>query len=589
MSQTRRAVGLPITVPMQSGWGAQVRLHPHPLPFPPRGEGGFGAVRCAIALGLGDNRLAWAGACHMFDLLIRDGLVVDGTSRVSGSARRADVAVQAGRIAAVEPLPPEARAHRELRASGLVVAPGFIDIHTHADIALLAHPTHEPKVMQGVTTEVFSNCGLGFAPVTDAGLAIQRDYLLGLFGDDAGVDWGWRTVAELLERYRQGIGTNVAYLIPHGSVRVSVMGMAQRPATPDEVAAMVRLVRQGMEQGAWGLSTGLWYAPMSAAERSEMVALCRAVAEYGGFYAIHMRDYADRIADALDEAIETSAASGCAVQVSHLQMNGAPNWGRAPEALAVIDRARAQGLDVTFDSYPYTAGSTLVQALLPAWVTEGGSRAILERLRDPDTRARVAAAVSADPRDWSRVVLCGARTARNQAAEGETFTRLAESRGVTVGELVCALLEEEDLQACFIAHQADERDVRAFLAHPAQMVGSDGLHLPGKTHPRLFGAFPRLLARYVREERLLSLEEAVYKMAGAPAARLGWRDRGCLRPGAAADIVVFDPAAIRDTATYDDPCRYPEGIPWVIVNGTVVKEGDRHTGALAGCVLAAGR
>jgi len=518
----------------------------------------------------------------VFDLILRGGMVVDGTG---APARRADVAVRGGRIAALEPLPPEVAAARVLDASGLVVAPGFIDIHTHADIALLARPTHEPKVMQGVTTEVFSNCGLGFAPATDAGLAIQRDYLLGLFGEDHGVDWGWRSVAELLDRYRGGVATNVAYLIPHGSVRVSVMGMAARPASANEIARMVAMVRRGMEEGAWGLSTGLWYAPMSSADRSEMVALCRAVAECGGFYAIHMRDYSDGILAALEEAIALSEESGCPLQVSHLQIGQPRNWGRSEEVLAAIDRARARGVDVTVDSYPYTAGSTLVQALLPAWATEGGSRAILARLRDPETRARIAAAVDEEPRDWARVVLCGARTAKNRAAEGETFARLAAIRGVSVGELVCALLEEEELQACFIAHAGDERDVRAILAHPAQMVGSDGLHLPGKTHPRLFGTFPRLLARYVREERLLTLEQAVHKMTGAPAQRLGLRDRGLLRVGAAADLVVFDPATVRDTATYDDPCRYPEGIPWVIVNGAVVKEGDRHTGALRGEVL----
>jgi N-acyl-D-amino-acid deacylase len=522
---------------------------------------------------------------HVFDLIIRGGTVVDGTGAAPFPA---DVGVEGGRIAAVGHLG-EAPAARAIDATGLMVAPGFIDIHTHADIALLARPTHEPKVMQGVTTEVFSNCGLGFAPVTGEALAIQRDYLLGLFGDDAGVTWDWQSVAEFLARYRRGIAVNAAYLIPHGAVRVAAMGMADRPATDGELDRMKRLVQSGMEEGAVGLSTGLWYAPMSSADEREAVELCRIVAGYDGFFAIHMRDYGDRLLDALAETLRISERSGCPVQISHLQVNGERNWGRAGEALATIDAARAGGLDVTLDSYPYTAGSTLVQALLPAWAVAGGPSAILQRLADPAARARIEAALDADDRDWNRVVLCGARTRRNQGFEGAPFTAIAAERGLSVPQLITTLLLEEELSACFIAHAGDERDVRAILAHPAQMIGSDGLHLRGKTHPRLYGTFPRLIARYVREQPVLSLAEAVRKMTVAPARRLGLRDRGFIAPGAAADLALFDYDRVRDTATFDDPCRFPEGIPWVIVNGEIAKEMDRPTHRLAGDVLVRGR
>jgi N-acyl-D-amino-acid deacylase len=515
------------------------------------------------------------------DLLLRNAAVVDGTG---APAFTADVAVAGGRIAAVGDLS-QARAEREVNLAGKVVAPGFIDIHTHADIALLARPTHEPKVMQGVTTEVFSNCGLGFAPVTPDGLEVQKEYLLGLFGDDAGVDWNWRSVREFLDHYRGRIATNAAYLIPHGSVRVSAMGMADRAATADELRVMTDLTRQGMEEGAFGLSTGLWYSPMSYAAPEENHALCRVAAEFGGFFAIHMRDYGDDILGALDESYAMSAASGAPLQVSHLQIGGARNWGRAEEVLAHLDAARARGLDVAYDSYPYTAGSTLVQAMLPTWATSGGPAALLARLADPAERARIVAAMNAAERDWTRHVLCGARSPRWNSREGETFARLAEAEGIEIGELVCRILVDDDLQACFIAHLGDEADLRAILRHPAQMLGSDGLHLPGKTHPRLFGAFPRLLARYVREQGVLSLEDAVWKMTGFPAQRLGLRDRGRVAPGLAADLVVFDPATIRDTATFEDPCRYPEGIDLVLVNGVPVVEHRRHTGALPGVVL----
>jgi N-acyl-D-amino-acid deacylase len=515
------------------------------------------------------------------ELILRNGTVVDGTG---APGFRADVGIDNGRIAAIGDLS-AATADREIDAAGRIVAPGFIDIHTHADIALLARPTHEPKVFQGVTTEVFSNCGLGFAPVTDAGLAIQKEYLLGLFGDDAGVDWRWRTVREFLDHYRGRIATNAAYLIPHGSVRVSVMGMADRAATPDEVARMADMVREGMDDGAWGLSTGLWYAPMSYAAREENVAVCRAAAERGGFFATHMRDYSDGIVDALDESCEISRDSGAPLQVSHLQIGGVRNWGRAEEVLARIDAARAEGLDVRYDSYPYAAGSTLVQAILPTWATAGGPSALLARLRDPEVRDRIVDALERSDRDWSRHVLCGAHSATNKPFEGESFTRIAGARGLPLGEFICRLLEEDELQACFIAHLGSEDDLRLILSHPAQMLGSDGLHLPGKTHPRLYGAFPRLLARYVREQRLLTLEDAVRRMTSAPADRMGFRDRGRVAEGLAADLVVFDPATVRDAATFEDPCRYPEGIPYVLVNGRLVVDGGRHTGALPGEVL----
>ncbi len=515
------------------------------------------------------------------DLLFRNATVVDGSGAPS---TRADVAVQNGLIADLGDLT-GARAAREIDASGLVVAPGFIDIHTHADVALMARPTHEPKVMQGVTTEVFSNCGLGFAPVTDAGLAIQKEYLLGLFGDDAGVDWHWRTVAQFLDHFRGRIATNAAYLIPHGAVRVSAMGMADRPATADELAVMTDLVRQGMDEGAWGRSTGLWYSPMSYAAPEENVAVCRAVAEKGGFFSIHMREYGDAILGALDESYQISRESGAPLQVSHLQIGGARNWGRAGEVLAHIDAARSGGVDVAYDSYPYTAGSTLIQAMLPTWATVGGPSALLERLADPEVRPRIVEAMDRADRDWTRHVLCGVRCAHFKPYEGETFARIAESEGVGIGELIARLLLEDELQACFIAHLGDESDLRQILKHPAQMVGSDGLHLPGKTHPRLFGAFPRLLARYVREQGLLTLEEAVWKMTGFPARRMGFQDRGLVRKGYRADLTVFDPATVTDTATFEDPCRFPTGIPYVLVNGTFVVDGGRHTGALPGEVL----
>lgn len=515
----------------------------------------------------------------MFDLLFRNAELIDGTGK---PAFQGDVGVTGGKIAAVGRIPAEAAAIETVDAQGLALAPGFIDIHTHADIALLARPDHLPKIMQGVTTEVFTNCGLGFAPVTPEGLKIQREYLGGIFGDAEGVDWGWRTVGDFLSRYeQQGAATNIAYLLPHGAVRVSVMGMAARPADASERAAMEQMVMEGIAQGAWGMSTGLWYAPMCHADRAENVSLCHAA----GFFATHQRAYDAGLVAATEETIAIAEEAGVPVQLSHLQLSGAEIAGQADAILHLLDRARSRGVDITWDSYPYCAGSTLVQALLPAWATDGGPEATLRRLNDPKITARIEAELASSDRDWEKTVLAGARSMTNRPYESLSFRAIAEKRGLSIPEFVCRLVVEDEMQACFIAHSQDESDVRAVLQHPAQMVGSDGLHLPGKTHPRLYGTFPRVLGEYARNNRTLTLAEAVRKMTGAPAARLGLKDRGTLEVGKAADLVLFDPARVHDTATYEDPLRFPEGIPHVWVNGIAVKRDDQPTGHRPGRVL----
>lgn len=534
----------------------------------------------------------------MFDLLIRNGQIFDGTGRDRFTG---DVGIVGDTIREIGMIPPDAQARRTIDAAGLAVAPGFIDIHTHADIALLARPEHLPKVMQGVTTEVFTNCGLGFAPITGEGLEIQRNYIAGLFGDDGGqqdagngngaagrkrVDWNWRTVGDFLGRYEaQGSAANIAYLIPHGSVRVSAMGMAERPADAEELKVMQSMVAQGMEEGAWGLSTGIWYAPMRSADHAELVTLCRTA----GFFATHQRNYAEQIFEATEESLSIARDAGVPIQIAHLQMNGAGNADRAPELLKRIEQARRSGVDVTCDTYPYTAGSTFIQGLLPPWAVDGGPEQILHRLADNELRARMTAELSERAEEsrlgWSRYTLVGAQSPANRSLEGLDFEAAAKARGLTVPEWICAVLEEEELRACYIHHAAHEGNVRDILQWDGQMIGSDGLHLPGKTHPRLYGTFPRVLGKYVREEKVLSLEQAVHKMSGKPAARLGLAKRGTLAQGHAADITIFDPQTVSDIATFDDPLRYPIGVPYVFVNGAAVKDADQPTYALPGSVL----
>lgn len=518
----------------------------------------------------------------MTQKLLQHASVIDGSGK---PAFDADVRVRDGWIEAIQPLLAPQPGEEIVDLTGLTLAPGFIDIHTHADLALLAQPAHLPKVMQGVTTEVFTNCGLGFAPVTAEALGVQRRYLGGLFGMGAdaepGVDWGWRTTADLLKQYeRRGIGANAAYLAPHGAIRVSAMGMAERPATGEELKGMQAAVEEALADGAWGISTGLWYAPMRAADCKELVTLFRAA----GFFATHQRDYGERLFEATEESIRIAEEAGVPVQISHLQMNGETNRGRAGEILAVLDRARARGVDVTCDTYPYVAGSTLIQSLLPAWAVERGPEHLLELLADPDAAQRIAGSLTSI-QDWDRYRLAGAASASNAALDGLSFAEAATRRGMSVPDWVCAVLREEELRACYIHQAAFEENVQSILQWPGQMVGSDGLHLKGKTHPRLYGTFPRVLARYVRELRVLTAEEAVRKMTSAPADRLGLRKRGRVQAGFAADLVALDLRAVCDTASFGDPLQHPSGIPHVWVNGVPVKVSGRPTGALPGMVL----
>jgi len=516
----------------------------------------------------------------MVDILIRNGHLIDGTSNPWFAS---DLAIRDGRIFAIGKLA-KLPATKTIDATGKVVCPGFIDIHSHPDIALLARPRHEPKIMQGVTTEVFSNCGLGFAPATPESMKILRDAYAPLFGDDTGVAWDWTSVADYLSRFEKGIAANIAYLIGHAPVRILVMGMAERPATKDELETMQEVVRQSMEDGAFGMSTGFWYVPICYADIEESIALCEVVAEYGGLYTVHMRNYRETIDESINEVLTIAEATGVPVQLSHLAAIN-ENKGRSKDYLRIIDEARARGIDIMCDSYPYLAGSTILQAMLPQWAGSGGTEAILSRLKDEQTRAKIIDELSNSQVDWTKAYICSVKTEANKNCEGRNFADIATERGTTVAELICDLLVEEDLEVCFLVHTGHEPDVQTIMSHPAQMIGSDGLHLSGKMHPRLYGAFARYLGRYARELNVLTLENIIRKMTSLPAQRLGLQDRGILKVGMAADVVIFDPNTVRDLATYDEPRQYPEGIPYVIVNGQIVKCENEHIGTLAGQVL----
>jgi len=527
----------------------------------------------------------------MLDLLIRGGRVIDGAGNPWFSA---DVGIMGSRIAAVGLLGEEP-ADRVIDADGLYVCPGFVDMHTHSDLQLLANPAHEAKVHQGVTLEVLGQDGLSYAPVTDEVLEQLRRQLAGWNDDPPGFDWSWRTVGEYLDRLDEGIAVNAAYLVPHGTLRMCAMGVEDREPTGEELAQMKRLLAEGLEQGAIGLSSGLTYTPGMYADDEELVALCEVLREYGGFYCPHHRNYGLRALEAYRDCIEIVRRARVPLHLAHAHLGYEVNKGRAPELLAMIDRARAEGIDVTLDTYPYLAGATYLHAFLPGWTHAGGSAATLERLRHPELRERLRVEMEEEgsdgfheiPIDWAIIVISSASRLGNRRWVGRSIAEAAAEAGRRPIDFLCDLLVEEELGVACIAHIGHEENVRTIMTHAAHTAGSDGILVGDRPHPRSYGTFPRYFAVYVRELGILTWEQAIRKMTSLPAQRLGFWDRGLLRPGMAADVVCLDPDSVRDTATYEEPRRLPDGIPYVIVNGRLVVEDGRRTAELPGHALRA--
>ncbi len=528
----------------------------------------------------------------MLDLKIEGATVVDGTG---AAGARADVGIRDDAIAAVGDLSRET-AGSTLRAAGRVVAPGFIDMHSHSDWRLWENRRAESKIRQGVTTEVVGNCGFSPAPVSTEFLDDLRGFALYV---PKGMDFAWRSVGDYLRAFdREGTALNVAQLVGHGTLRVAAMGFARRAPDEKELGQMRRLLGDAMEDGAWGLSTGLIYAPGSYATTEEIVELARVAGRRRGFYASHIRGEGATLLEAVREAIRIGREGELAVQVSHVKAAGRPNWGKVADALALIDAARAEGLDVMGDVYPYTASSTTVRTLLPDWALEGGIEPMLKRLADPAARERIRRELEApvtgqsllDRVGWENVMI--SFCARRKDAEGKRLSEIGAARGMSPLDAALELIADEAGKAYMILFQLDEKDLRRVLAHPAVMIGSDGSSLApygalaaGKPHPRSYGTFPRVLGEYAREQRVLGLAEAIHKMTGLPARRLGLRDRGVVRAGAKADLVVFDPKRVADQATYEEPHRYPVGIEHVLVNGRLVIKDGEHTGSLPGKLL----
>jgi N-acyl-D-amino-acid deacylase len=527
-----------------------------------------------------------------WDLLVEGGTVIDGTG---SPGFRASIGVRGDRLAVLRGDTGGTRAGRRIDASGHVIAPGFIDLHSHSGIVILAEPRHEPKVRQGVTTEVIGVDGLSYAPFR------SRRELLRFARINAGLDglpeldWDWGSVASYLERMDGRVSVNLALLVGNSALRIDALGWDDVPADDRALDRMRGLLRESMEEGAMGLSSGLDYPPGAYATTQELADLTEEAARLGGFYHTHVR-YAlgDRFLDPFLEAVEIGRRSGGPVHITHFYRR-VTNPGPAESLIGLVEDARAEGLDVTWDTYPYEWASTRLLVMLPPWIQEGGPEPLLERLADPKVRARLRDDLAArgmayaGHTPWDDLRLGALTTEKYRAWEGRTLGELLRETGEDVVEAVCDILVAEDLRPNQVTPGPAHGSLGPFLAHPLSMIGTDSTFVGSKPSPRTWGSFPRVLGEFVRDLRLMPLQTAVRKITGQPSARLGLADRGLLRDGMAADIVVFDPATVASTATYEEPRSYPVGIPWVVVNGQVVVANGEHTGATPGRALRRGR
>lgn len=524
-----------------------------------------------------------------YDLLIENGTVVDGSGSRSFAAA---VGVRAGRLELVYGDTEEVDADRRVDATGKVVAPGFIDLHSHSGLTMFADPLHEPKLRQGVTTEVIGVDGLSYAPFADpADLEALVVMNAGLDGNPD-IAYDWSSVESYLDRLdalRPSL--NLAYLVGNSALRIGAVGWDEAAATPAQVADMRSMLREAMEGGAVGLSSGLDYPPGSYADTEELAALTSEAAQGGGFYHTHVRyPLGDRYLDPFREAIEIGRRGSGGVHITHFYHRQTFPGGPGP-MLQLVDDARADGLDVTFDTYPYEWASTRLLIMIPPWVQAGGPLRTKERLAERDVRERIRREMTergvlfAGRRSWDDVRLGAFKTAEHLRWEGRTLGEVVAERGDDPVDVLCDLLLDEDLRVNQVTPGPWSETLREFIRHPVGMIGTDSTFVGAKPSPRSYGSFPRVLGQFVREEALLSLEEAVCSMTSAPAARLGLSDRGLVRDGYVADLVVFDPDRVRATCTYDDPCIFPEGIEWVIVAGEPVVADGAHTGARPGRTL----
>lgn len=530
-----------------------------------------------------------------FELVIKGGNIVDGT----GSAYfRKDIGISEGKIKKVGII--STPAGKIVDAKGMVVSPGFIDPHGHSDRTILAFPNCESFIMQGITTAVVGNCGISLAPINPATLSLLQKSFSASLKDGFDYGWEWRTLGQYYQKVQKNsMAMNVAPLIGQGTVRIAVKGFDSAKTTRAEMNEMKKLVAEGMEEGMFGMSTGLVYVPGNYCPPQEIEELASVLTRYGGIYTSHMRDEESRLMQSVEETIRVGEVNNIPVEISHHKVKGKSNWGKVNATLREMENARKRGIEVNCDVYPYPASSTSIAAIMPTWILEGGIEKMVARLKDQKFREQAKKEMLQDVMSgtnyikaagWRGVLI--ADCPANRDYEGKSLEQILIARNAFTGDAYEGffdLVVEINGTASIIGFTLDEADVRTVISHPLSAICTDGTVTSpasgGKPHPRNYGTFPRVLAKYVREEKLLSLEEAIRKMTSLPAGKFGIQDRGILREGFRADVVIFDPLIIKDKATFDEPHQYPEGIRYVIVNGQIVVNDGRMTGARPGKVL----
>lgn len=520
----------------------------------------------------------------MYDIIIKNGKIISGTGNpwfYGNVGIVKDKIVKIGRLA-------EEAATQIIDAKGRFVAPGFIDGHSHSDLFIFESPTAEPKIMQGVTTENLGLDGMSVAPIQERYIADWRRHLSGLDGDPK-IEWTWRSFGDYLDSIDVlPPSDNITSYVGLGTIRLNVMGMTDREATADEIAQMKRIAAQAMEEGARGISSGLIYPPSRFQTTAEVIEIAKEVRKYDGIYDVHIRNEYDGVVEAIEEVVEIGRQSGIPVLITHFKVMGINNWGLSEKTLQMVDDAREQGVEVTISQYPYTAGSTMLHAMIPPWYHAKGPDALIQALqKDRD-------AIKKDiygRRDfenywafcgWENLVVSSVESEKNKPNEGKTLAELAALKGLEdPADALFDILVEEKLAAGMILYAMDEKDIVRIMKHPTVSFITDGL-LGGKPHPRAYGSFPRILGKYVREQGVMRVEEAIRKMTSLPAEKLRLKSKGKIAENCDADITIFDLRSVIDNATYENPIQYPSGIEWIIVNGEVVVKEGQHTNARPG-------
>lgn len=523
-------------------------------------------------------------------LLLKNGFIVDGSGQKGFTG---SIAVQDGKITAIGEIAEEGF-DKVIDAHGRIIAPGFIDTHSHSDLELFLDPYVSPKVHQGITTELLGQDGISLAPLPEQYISPWRKNLAGLEGDSDEIDWTYKTVDGYLKMMETaGVGLNEAYLVPHGNVRMEAMGLDSRLATDEEIRSMCDILRRDLEAGAYGLSTGLIYMPCAYSDTRELVELCKVVAEYDGVFVIHQRSEADTILESMKEVIEIGRQSGVKVHFSHFKVCGRKNWAIIDQVIELLEQAKADGIRVSFDQYPYVAGSTMLGVILPPWVHDGGTDKLLKRLEDAELRKKMIADIEQGIPGWDnfidfagldQIYVTSVKTKANEDLIGKNLIEVGLLRGKDPYQATFDLLHDEQNAVGMVDFYGKEEHIITFMKRPEQNVCTDGL-LGGKPHPRVYGAFPRVLGKYVREEKVLALEEAIRKMTGKPAEVFGFKKRGILAVGNYADIVIFDQDTVLDKGTFVNPIQYAVGIEYVLVNGQIVIDNGKQVKAKAGKVL----